>query len=88
MTRSAIFDAVFATALTTCGTTQVIPIPRVNTTCSAQLIRCPTSSAMMSRTNARTAATTSPAVLTPLEAPSQPFWAVSSSVTVSCARCR
>jgi hypothetical protein len=87
-TRSAIFDAVFATAPITCGTTHVNPIPRVKTTCSAQLIRWPISSAMMSRTRARTAATTSPAVFTPLEAPSQPFWADSSSVTASCVRCR
>jgi hypothetical protein len=38
-TRSAIFDAVFATAPMTCGTTQVMPMPKVKTTCSAQLMR-------------------------------------------------
>src|SRR5207248_2234032 len=86
LTRSAILLAVFATALTTCGTTQVSPMPRVNTTCSAQLIMWPTSSATMSRTSMRTAPTTSPAVFTPLEAPSQPFCAEVSSVTVPCAR--
>lgn len=86
--RFAIFDAVFATAATTCGTTHVRPIPRVNSTCNAQLIRCPISSAMMSRTRARTAPTTSPAVFTPEDAPSQPFWALSSNVATSPARFR
>ncbi|WP_297540946.1 hypothetical protein [Amycolatopsis sp.] len=84
----AMSDAVFATAEITSGTTHAKPIPNVNTTCNAQLIKCPTSCAIVSRTNVRTAPTTSPAVFTPLDAPSQPFAAACNNATASadCAR--
>ncbi len=85
---SAILDTTLATSATTCGTTQVSPMPNVAITCNAQLTRWPTSSAMMSRTRLRTEATTSPAVAIPLDAPSAALFAAAIRLAVSSLRAR
>ena len=69
-TKSAIFVVTFEIAAVACAATSGVATPRVAASSNAQLINLPTSSATRSRTVSRTAATTSPMIITPAEIPS------------------